>query len=287
MKLINYINNINNIMPRTIFYYQTFKNKDDKLISLDPVLYENTPLTHIHVSSIHFGVDVNKEPYIHLNNRSPYNSYFDEVWDNIEYASSKNIKIVLMVGGAGGGYNSLFSNISMYYDLLYTLLKDKPFISGIDLDIEESCSLENVQLLISKIVKDFGETFIIATAPVASSLINDGPGMGGFSYKDLLNSPEGSYIDYFNCQAYYNYSLKTLDSIVKNGYDPKKIVMGLIAGETYESELQDMYEKYKDNFGGLFVWEYFNTVPSGIQWCQFVESVFNHTRHISNVCLIS
>tara|TARA_B110000208_G_scaffold187940_1_gene246736 strand:- start:794 stop:1618 length:825 start_codon:yes stop_codon:yes gene_type:complete len=274
-------------MPRTIFYYQTFKNKDDKLISLDPVLYENTPLTHIHVSSIHFGVDVNKEPYIHLNNRSPYNSYFDEVWDNIEYASSKNIKIVLMVGGAGGGYNSLFSNISMYYDLLYTLLKDKPFISGIDLDIEESCSLENVQLLISKIVKDFGETFIIATAPVASSLINDGPGMGGFSYKDLLNSPEGSYIDYFNCQAYYNYSLKTLDSIVKNGYDPKKIVMGLIAGETYESELQDMYEKYKDNFGGLFVWEYFNTVPSAIQWCQFVESVFNHTRHISNFCLIS
>ena len=78
-----------------------------------------------------------------------------------------------------------------------------------------------------------------------------------------------------------------MDSIVKNGYDPKKIVMGLIAGETYESELQDMYEKYKDNFGGLFVWEYFNTVPSAIQWCQFVESVFNHTRHISNFCLIS
>ena len=284
MKLINYINNI---MARTIFYYQTLKTKDDKLISVDPVLYENTPLTHIHVSSIHFGVDVNKEPYIHLNNRSPYNSYFDEVWDNIEYASSKNIKIVLMIGGAGGGYNSFFSNISMYYDLLYTLLKDKPFISGIDLDIEESCSLKNVKLLISKIVKDFGEKFIVATAPVASSLTDDGPGMGGFSYKDLLNSPEGSHIDYFNCQAYYNYSLSTLDSIVKNGYDPKKIVMGLIAGETYESELQDMYEKYKDNFGGLFVWEYFNTVPSAIQWCQFVESVFNHTRHISNVCLIS
>ena len=63
--------------------------------------------------------------------------------------------------------------------------------------------------------------------------------------------------------------------------------MGLIAGETYESELQDMYEKYKDTFGGLFVWEYFNTVPSPKQWCQFIESVFNHTQHISNFCLIS
>lgn len=274
-------------MPRTIFYYQTFKDTDNNLISLDPVLYDETPLTHIHVSSIHFGVDDNKEPYIHLNNRSPYNSYFDDVWHNIEKAASKNIKIVLMIGGAGGGYSSFFSNISLYYDLLYNLIKDKPFINGIDLDIEESCSLEHVKKLISKTIEDFGENFIISVAPVASSLINDGPGMGGFSYKDLLDSPEGSNIDYFNCQAYCNFSLSTLDSIVENGYDSKKIVMGLIAGETYESELQDMYEKYKDNFGGLFVWEYFNTVPSPKQWCQFIESVFNNTRHISNFCLIS
>ena len=82
-------------MPRTIFYYQTFKDANDKLISLEPVLYDTTPLSHIHVSSIHFGIDENKEAYIHLNNRSPYNAYFDEVWEDIEKASKKTLKLFL------------------------------------------------------------------------------------------------------------------------------------------------------------------------------------------------
>ena len=273
-------------MPRTIFYYQTFKDTNDNLISLEPVLYDTTPLSHIHVSSIHFGIDENQEPYIHLNNRSPYNSYFDEVWEDIENASKKNTKIVLMIGGAGGGYSSFFSNIEMYYDLLYNLLKNKPFINGIDLDIEEACSLDNVKLIINKIVNDFGEDYIISTAPVAASLMHDTPGMGGFIYKDLFNSDEGKFIDYINCQAYYNYSLSTLDKIVNNGYDVSKIVMGLIAGENYEAELKDMYDKYSEQFGGLFVWEYYDTQPSPQDWCKFVESVFSKSKP-SHICVIS
>ena len=35
-------------------------------------------------------------------------------------------------------------------------------------------------------------------APVSPSLETDYPGMGGFVYKDLYNSLEGKYIDYFN-----------------------------------------------------------------------------------------
>ena len=82
-------------MPKTIFYYQTFKDINENLISLEPILYDTTPLSHIHVSSIHFGIDENQEPYIHLNNRSPYNSYFDEVWEDIENASKKILKLYL------------------------------------------------------------------------------------------------------------------------------------------------------------------------------------------------
>ena len=87
-----------------------------------------------------------------------------------------------MIGGAGGGY-SAFSNIEMYYDLLYNLLKNKPFINGMIL--MKKFGLDNVKLLINKIVNDFGEDYIISTAPVAASLMHDTPGIGGFIYKDL------------------------------------------------------------------------------------------------------
>ena len=261
-------------MSKIIFYYQTFTDKDNQYILLDPVLYKNTPVTHIHLSSIHFGTDLTQEPYIHLNNRSPYHSYFDPVWNTIQQASSKNIKIVIMIGGAGGGYSSLFSNFDLYYDLLSNLIKNKPCIQGIDLDIEEPCSLDNIKMLINKIVEDFGADFIISTAPIQSSLSNDQPGMGGFCYKDLITSKEGQYIDYINCQAYGSYSLEVLDSIVNNGYSSTKIVMGMLSGQNYQVELKKMVEKYKDTFGGVFIWEYFNTVPSALDWLNNIKTIY-------------
>ena len=71
--------------PRIIFYYQTFS-------SLKPILYPNTPVTHIHLSAIHFGMDENLQPYIHLNNDSPYSEKFDEMWEEIETASKRELK---------------------------------------------------------------------------------------------------------------------------------------------------------------------------------------------------
>jgi len=263
-------------MKHIILYYQTFYTQDNTLISLDPILYDNTPVSHIHVSSIHFGIDNNEEPYIHLNNKSPYHMYFDPVWKTIEKASSKNINIILMIGGAGGGYSSLFSNFDMYYDLLYNFLKNKPFISGIDLDIEEQCDLDNIKKLIRKIINDFGKDYIITTAPLASSLSENIPGMGGFCYKDLLNSPEGSYIKYINCQAYDNYSLSTFDSIIHNGYSPNQIIMGMLSGQQYSRELKKIVNKYKDTFGGVFTWEYYNAIPNPQDWVKDINSIINN-----------
>lgn len=236
---------------KVIFYYQTFTG-------LKNILQENSGLTHIHLSSIHFGLDNNKTPYIHLNNESPYSKTFDSVWDELETAFKLGIEIKLMIGGAGGGYASFFSNIEIYYDLLYNLIKNKPIISGIDLDIEEPVSISNVKLLITKIRKDFSSSFTICMAPIQSSLETDSPGMGGFVYKDLINSKVGNMIDYFNVQFYSNYTLESYDNIIKNGYKPEMIVMGILWGETYKTELKKTIEKYKNNFGGVFVWEYSN-----------------------------
>ena len=66
-------------MPKKIiYYYQTFNG-------LQKILYQNTPVTHIHLASIHFGYNDNS-PYIHLNDFPPSNPKFDNVWKELEEA---------------------------------------------------------------------------------------------------------------------------------------------------------------------------------------------------------
>jgi hypothetical protein len=254
-------------MSRIIYYYQTF-------CGLEKILIKNTPVTHIHVSSVHFGLDKTLEPYIHLNNESPYSDTFNHVWDDVERADKLGINIVLMIGGAGGGYFSLFSNFDLYYDLLYHLIKNKPCIKGVDLDIEEGVSLENVQKLINKIVSDFGEEFIISMAPVEGSLQHDDSGMGGFCYKTLLKSDEGKHINYLNAQCYIDYSLGAYDDIINNDYNSEMIVMGTI-NPSIMDVVKEVNTKYKKSFGGVFLWEYMFAEPDGYIWAQDVKDIIN------------
>lgn len=251
---------------KIIAYYQTFTG-------LDSILNSNPLVTHIHLSSIHFGQDPEtNEPYIHLNNKCPYDKSFSGVWEELTKAIRLGIEVKLMIGGAGGGYSSLFSNFDIYYAFLKELLINKPQISGVDLDIEEGVSLNNVQILINKIKEDFADDLTISMAPVQSSLEQDEPGLGGFIYKDLYKSPEGKFIDYFNVQFYENYSCASLDQIVNNGYKPEMIVMGSIAGEFNNAEISKAVAKYGEKFGGVFVWEFCFAQPSPKQWS---ETMYN------------
>ena len=86
-----------------------------------------------------------------------------------------------------------------------SLKKRKSIYNGIDLDVEEYASLDNIKMLINQLDGDFGSEFIISMAPVQSSLQQDYPGMGGFIYKDLYNTKEGQRINYFNGQFYDDY----------------------------------------------------------------------------------
>ena len=261
-------------MKRVIYYYQTFCGLNDILIQDNPVV------THIHLSSIHFGLSSDNSPYIHLNNDPPNSSKFDSVWDDIKKATDKGIKIVLMVGGAGGAFTDLFNNFDIYYKLLKDTIIDHPEISGIDLDVEEEVSLDNIKMLINKIVEDFGNKFIIAMAPLSYSLQNDGPGMGGFSYKELYNSPEGKYIDYFNGQFYGDYTLQAYENIINNGYPSEKIVMGMVSGDFSSGNFDQatnvvasISEKY--DMGGVFVWEYADCPPDNKDHYKWAENMYN------------
>jgi len=241
------------MINRIIYYYQTFNG-------IQSILTQNTKVTHIHLASIHFGTDENNNPYVHLNNNNPNDKIFDSVWEDIKKAKQLGIKIILMIGGAGGAFQDLFSNFDTYYSLLKELLLEKKdLIDGVDLDIEEQVSLENVEHLILQIKKDFGNSFIITLAPVQSSIENDVQGMGGFVYKDLYNKC-GNLIEYFNVQCYYDYSLNSYKQMIKNGYPEEKIVMGSISSQNFNSNLEVLKEivnKYI-NFGGVFNWEYYD-----------------------------
>ena len=52
-----------------------------------------------------------------------------------------------MLGGAGGAYDVLFSNYNIFYKMLSDFIKSKPFISGIDLDIEETININFIKCL--------------------------------------------------------------------------------------------------------------------------------------------
>ena len=68
---------------KIIYYYQTFTG-------LASILKEDTPVTHIHLSAIHFGIEDDGMPYIHLNNSAPEYSKFDKVWQEIKKACFPN-----------------------------------------------------------------------------------------------------------------------------------------------------------------------------------------------------
>jgi hypothetical protein len=256
---------------RIIFYYQTFKG-------LSNILYLGTPVTDIHLSSIHFGNNQDGTPYIHLNDYPPDYWAFDSVWDELKMAHEFGVRIKLMVGGAGGAFTNLFGNFDVYYPMLKKTIQDHSIISGIDLDIEEGVQLDNVIMLMKKLNNDF-PNLEFALAPLGSSLESDVLGMGGFCYKDLYNSEVGHLISYFNGQFYGSYQPSDYISCVNNNYPPEKVVMGMLEGQDLNqayNTISDLAEKYS-NFGGVFFWEYFQAPDN---WAEMVDCIMYQDRYV-------
>ena len=172
----------------TVYYYQTFDG-------LDKLLSHPKDINMIIISSIHFGKDKQGIQNIYLNDNLPDDKIFDILWKETKELSDKNVKIKCMMGGAGYAYRQLFSSFDTYYPMLVNMIQKHPWISGIDLDIEEEVDLNNVKMLIDRLDQDFGNDFTISMAPISSSLENDGVGMGNFSYKELYNSDQGKRIN--------------------------------------------------------------------------------------------
>ena len=263
---------------KIILYYQT-------LIGLEKIYNDkNNYVTNIHLSSFHFGSDKNNNTYIHLNNNSPYDKIFDKTWDDLLKCKKQGIKIIIMLGGAGGAFNYMFRDENTYNECLKLLLKlindKKDIIEGIDLDIEEYIGLDNCIRLINDLNKNLPNNFIFAMAPVADDIMSDIEGMGGFKYSDLLKTDAGKRIDYFNGQFYdYNYSLETTLDDYYNSCT--KIIPRdkLVLGVEYVSN--DFYDGlknicYNGCISGVYFWEYVN-IPNN--FIDKVESIFYDTNY--------
>ena len=268
--------------PRITIYYQT-------LVDLQPVIDNPYGLTHVHLSSIHFGSNDDSSPYIHLNNNDPRDSKFNKPWEQLKELKDKHgVSIILMVGGAGGAYDTLFSNYTTYLPILIELLHEKKdIISGIDLDIEEGVDIAMVEKFMLDIKQEFPD-YIISFAPLASSLSSDDGGMGGFSYKTIWNSETcKDNISYFNGQFYGDFTKDEYDSCVKNGYPSEKIVMGMLSSsqqqmeENYK-ELADCVAEYGANFGGTYIWEFAND-PN---WLPRVSNIINGEGNYESCVII-
>jgi alkaline phosphatase D len=260
---------------KTIYYYQTF-------VGLHDLMSHVQDIDVIIISSIHFGKDKTGQKNIFLNDNIPYDPLFNELWTETEKLSVQGCTIMLMMGGAGLAYKELFSDFDTYYPLLKKLIMEKSWIKGIDLDVEENTSIDNIKMLINRLVRDFSDEFIITMAPVSSTLSTDGSSFAGFNYKELYNSIEGKYIHWFNTQCYYSYTFETYESIIKNGYPPEKVVMGMESGQFDESsfpkaldEIKKIKNKYPD-FSGVFDWEYLNAPPNKTdpsQWSRLMKQI--------------
>ncbi len=241
-------------MSRVLVFYQTF-------VDLNPLLALPSKVTDIHVASIHFGHDDTGEVYIHLNDDWPDAKQFDRVWAQLEKAAYLGIRVSLLIGGAGGAFEALFNNYEQCLQDLMTLLKAKPFITGINLDVEETVSLDNIR----RLIRDLSVTGLtLSMSPLASSLTSDGPGMGGFSYKDLGKTPEGAMISYL-CGQFYgdiSFDADTYTQAVENGYAPSSLVLGSLGPldghqlSALQDQVDELVKRYGDKFGGIFLWEY-------------------------------
>ena len=189
---------------------------------------------------------------------------------------------MMMLGGsAKGSYAALASDFDKFYAPLHDTLKEHN-IDGLDLDIEEDVDINVPLELLRRLNSDFGEDFILTSAPEAAGMVEGGGSLTNFSYIDLdkqataENKPNGKLLDFYNVQFYNSWgdasSNTQYDSIVSGGFDASRIVMGVLDshndGEsgfvqlnTLKTVVFSLASKY-DNFGGVDGWEYYDAGSS-------------------------
>ena len=277
--------------PRVIVYHQTHHLSDSSQpVSLLPLITNNTGITHVIIAAFH----LNDPPgNITLNNDHPDHENFQTLWAEVAWLQASGVKVLGMLGGAAkGSFERLDGHDLQRFESYYVPLRDTMRahnFDGLDLDVEENMNLDGTIRLIDRLRTDFGSSFLITLAPVATALLPLQPHLSGFSYSSLERH-RGDQIAWYNTQFYCGWGDASTtfwyDAILASGWKAQKVVMGLImnpalgAGyvpwEKMEGVLRTLRSRYP-SFGGVMGWEYFCALPGGQErpwgWIELMAGV--------------
>lgn len=255
-----------------VMYYQTVPT------DVDALLQSGVPMASlvVYLSALHVGSDGR----LYLNNAPADDAHAHAaVWRDMDALRAAGATVMVMLGGAGGAYRELFADFEPRYATLRTFLRQRPWIAGIDLDVEEPVGLAPICQLIQRLDADMPARFAITMAPVAMSLMGDGPGMGGFAFVDLAAHPEGRRIDWYNVQCYGCYDVGTFAAVLeyalrKNIAAADRIVFGMLGDEFAPDQLDGAIDALRTTVHaqpevrGAALWEYGDTAVDPVAFAQ-------------------
>ncbi|MEU6174248.1 glycosyl hydrolase family 18 protein [Streptantibioticus parmotrematis] len=264
-----------------VAYYQT-QYDNGAYVSPSPL---GGIATDIDLAAFHLDSDGT----VHLNDDPPSAAKFDRMWSDLAALQKSGVRVEAMLGGAAQGtYANLHDDFTTYYGLLRDTLRTY-HLDGVDLDIEEPFSLADTEHLIRQLRTDFGSSFVIAMAPVASDLSGGSTYSGGFDYR-TLEQDVGSDISWYNAQFYCGWGdlsgTSDYDAVVSAGFAASRVVAGTVTNSancsgyvdpsTLDSTLRSLVSEHSD-FAGVAGWEYFNAQGSGgpQSWYQGVRDAMN------------
>ncbi|EED14020.1 conserved hypothetical protein [Talaromyces stipitatus ATCC 10500] len=273
---------------RNIVYVQTFTDSRGNWFNLTDLVTQKSGITHVILASLH----LDSPTEIHLNDNDIESSYWDPLWPMVSSLQAAGVKVMLMMGGAAqGSYARLQNDFDTYYPIILQILRHHN-LDGFDMDVEENVSESILLRLAQQLDADMGTNFILTAAPVALSMSNSG-NLDNVSWPALdkvaisSTRPNGKLFNWYNTQFYDGWgsaaSTGSYDTVIKAGWDPRRIVLGVLtaasAGSSWQptsvlaSTIASLKAKYP-NFGGVFGWEYGLAGQSDgqtpVQWVQSI-----------------
>ncbi|CAK7205584.1 hypothetical protein SEUCBS139899_008362 [Sporothrix eucalyptigena] len=297
-------------LPRLVIYFQTTHDASTgQPISMLPLITQKgIALTHLIVCSFHIGSPSSSStPELHLNDYPPSDPRFTTLWQEAALLQAAGVRVMGMVGGAAPGSfatDTLDSTDTATFEAAYKQLHDAIVtygLQGMDLDVEQAMSQAGITRLVERLNSDFGPSFEVTAAPVASALQTSGNGanLSGFNYTTLastLAKTSGSGISFYNAQFYNGFgSVATPDDYEAIVHPPdwtwttNEILLGQITapsegyGYVAPGMLNQTVIALRDHYGashplgGVMGWEYFDSAPGGTaapwQWAQDMTAI--------------
>ncbi|KAI1453374.1 glycoside hydrolase [Annulohypoxylon moriforme] len=199
-------------------------------------------------------------------------------WAEMKTVQKAGVPVSMGMRGGWGNFNNN-STFDAYYSVLHDTLKKYNF-GGMDFDIEDytdgnthAIKLDPVVKLVQRLRKDFGQDFVITLAPISTAMAG-GDNLSAFSYEQLEKRC-GNDISWYNVQFYYGEdelaSTSTVDAVMKNGWKPERIVVGMMSTPDYDpfvplakvaKTLHTLNQKYP-SLKGIDGWDYYDQKPGG------------------------